>query len=281
MGEHHGSHHACSKQFASFFCSCESFIFRHEQTCWGIFRCIGKRETKPSSLRTNDCGEHSATRMPTWTITQHVRQNIKLEATPSAKTGVSKDSERVNTTTPGASSSGQLETRGASSSRRPVATEDLSSGKKVHLRPNIDGQQYIKKFDDPAENLKRQSEEEHEFYNQVLNIICARFFWYPDNLQDFPLNDAILSQFTSDCCIRMAMNQSFPRTQDLIQSVQRQVKILIISYASLARLEHISRSRIRLLVDPAAKLIRMSQIHPTTGKQNWRMYETNTDLTKN
>ena len=65
------------------------------------------------------------------------------------------DSERVNTTTPGASSSGQLETRGASSSRRLVSTEDLSSGKKVHLRPNIDGQQYIKKFDDPAENLKR------------------------------------------------------------------------------------------------------------------------------
>ena len=86
MGEHHGSHHSYSNQFVSFFCSCESFIFWHEQTCRGISRCIGKRETKPSSLR----GEHLATRMPTWTITQHVRQNIKLEATPSAKTSVSK-----------------------------------------------------------------------------------------------------------------------------------------------------------------------------------------------
>ena len=33
----------------------------------------------------------------------------------------------------------QVYTPGASSSGRPVATEDLSSGKKVHLRPNIDG----------------------------------------------------------------------------------------------------------------------------------------------
>ena len=59
---------------------------------------------------------------------------------------------------------------GASSSGRQVATEDLSSGRKVHLRHNTDGEQYIKKFDDPAKNFMPQSEEEHECCNQeVLN----------------------------------------------------------------------------------------------------------------
>ena len=122
--------------------------------------------------------------MPTWTITEYLHQNIKLDLRQ-------QDSERVNKTKPGASISGQLETPGASSSRRPVATEVLSSGKKVHLRLNTDGEQYIKKFDDPAKNFKRQTEEEHEFYKQVLNSICARFGKYPSNLQDFPLNTAI------------------------------------------------------------------------------------------
>ena len=48
-------------------------------------------------------------------------------------------SERVTWTTPRASSSGQLEAAGASSSGRLVATEDPSSEKKVHLHPNDDG----------------------------------------------------------------------------------------------------------------------------------------------
>ena len=65
-------------------------------------------------------------------------------------------------------------------------------------------------------------------------------------LQSFPLNVAIWSQFTSDCSWasswlskdyeltkdheyfkRMAMYQSFPSAQDLIHSVQRQVKMFI------------------------------------------------------
>ena len=56
-GHHHDAHHIYSKQIVGFFCGCESFIFQHEQTCRGIFRCIGKRETKPSSLRCNDGGD--------------------------------------------------------------------------------------------------------------------------------------------------------------------------------------------------------------------------------
>ena len=111
------------------------------------------------------------------------------------------DSEKVNKTTPGASLSRQLKTPGASNSGRPVATEDMSSGKKVYLRPNTDGEKYIKKLDDPANNVKQQSEEEHKFYCHA-----AKVGKYRTRLQTFLLNGAIWSQFTSE-------------------SVQRQVKI--------------------------------------------------------
>ena len=56
----------------------------------------------------------------------------------------------------------------------------------------------IRKFDDPAKNFNSLSEEEHEFYKKVLDSICAKFGQYPTNLQNFPLNIAIWSQFTSD-----------------------------------------------------------------------------------
>ena len=92
-----------------------------------------------------------------------------------------------------------METPGASNSGRQVATEDLSSGEKVYLRPNTDGDQYIRKFDDPANNFKPQREEEYEFYNRVLNSFCARFGNDPTNLQAVLLNVAIWCQFTSSC----------------------------------------------------------------------------------
>ena len=37
------------------------------------------------------------------------------------------------------------------------------------------------------------------FYSRKLDSICAGFVKYPNNLQDFPLNVAIWSHFTSDC----------------------------------------------------------------------------------
>ena len=46
-------HHIYSMQLVSLFCGCESFVFQHEQTCWRIFRCVGKREAKASSSRSN------------------------------------------------------------------------------------------------------------------------------------------------------------------------------------------------------------------------------------
>ena len=77
-------------------------------------------------------------------------------------------------------------------------TEDLSSGKKVYLRPNTEGEKYIKTFVDPAKNFKPKSEKEHEFYNQVLNSICAQCGKGPTTIPDFPVNVAIWSQFASD-----------------------------------------------------------------------------------
>ena len=65
-----------------------------------------------------------------------------------------------------------------------------------------------------------------------------KYMYISCNLQDFPLNVAIWSQVASDCFWaspwrpddheefeRMVTNKSFPRTQDLIQSVQRQENI--------------------------------------------------------
>ena len=110
----------------------------------------------------------------------------------------------------------------------------------------------MRKFDDSAKNFKPQSEEKHEHFNHILNSICAgvvkilpiiriyrstlRFganlratahglhFWLAKDHDDFKW---------------MAMNKSFPSTQDLIQSVQRQVKTLIyrkdrVQHANLA-----------------------------------------------
>ena len=96
---------------------------------------------------------------------------------------------------------------------------------------------------------------------------------------------------------RVAMNKSFPRTQVLIQSVQRQVETLI-SRTEAYKME-VSKdwktftwSRISLLSHTAAgwksacsQILRgvlesRIQIHPAHGQQTWMMYGTNTDLTK-
>ena len=133
----------------------------------------------------------------------------------------------------------------------------------------------------------------------------------PTNFQDFQLNVALWSQFSSDYLWasswltkdhedfkRMAMKKSFPRTQDLIQSVQRQVKTLVErKYAYNMQISQdcntIRWSRVALLGYLGAKLIRMKvyvfsdstlesriQIPPTIGKQNWR-YGAKTDSSKN
>ena len=80
--------------------------------------------------------------MRTWTIAQHLHQNTKGDS--KREDLRQQDSERSSRTTR------------ASSSGRAAATEDPSCEKKVRLDPNIDGDTYIKKFDDPAKNVMPQ-----------------------------------------------------------------------------------------------------------------------------
>ena len=75
----------------------------------------------------------------------------------------------------------------------------------------------------------------------VLHRTCATFGKDPADFHDFPFNFAVWSQFASDCLWeasfwqskdheefkRVALNRSFPRTQVLTQSVQRQVQALM------------------------------------------------------
>ena len=86
------------------------------------------------------------------------------------------NSERVNKKTPGASSSGQLETAGPSSSGRPVAMDDLSSAKKVQFHPQIDGEKYIGKFDDLAKIFQAaESGGAREIQSSTGQYLCI--FW--------------------------------------------------------------------------------------------------------
>ena len=136
--------------------------------------------------------------MPTWTVTQHLHQNPRLEATQREDTCANK----ILSETPGRRLKQQApckRKRRTSTSWWPDATEGLSSEKKFHLQPKTDWEKNIRKFNALVQNSKLQSEEEHEFCGSVLESICARFGEYPANLQDFPLNFAIWSQFTFDC----------------------------------------------------------------------------------
>ena len=70
----------------------------------------------------------------------------------------------------------------------------------VFPKTNTDGEQHIRKFDDPAKSFKSQSQEEREFYTMVLHSSGTTFGKdTTTDIRDFPLNTAIWSQFTSDC----------------------------------------------------------------------------------
>ena len=81
------------------------------------------------------------------------------------------DSERVNKTTPGASSSERLEHQvpGDWLPQKICQVE-----RKFIFIQRTDGEKYVKKFDDLANNFNLPSEEEHEFYIQTLNSFCAK-----------------------------------------------------------------------------------------------------------
>ena len=165
LGEHHDPHNIYSKQFVSFLCCCEPLFFSMSTRAQEYFATSAGSKQKVSSLLRTHCEKNAD-------------MDYRAVPPPEYQAGgdskredlCQQDSDRVIRTTPGASSSGQLEAAGVSSSRRPVATEEPSTKKNVHLHPDTEWRKYIKKFDDPANNLVPQSEEKHEVYNHVLEI---------------------------------------------------------------------------------------------------------------
>ena len=148
-GERHDSLHTYSKQFVSFCCSCESFISSVSERARESFTALASAKQNPvpcSGLIARTLDDNNA--------------DVDCRAVPPPEHqagGDSKrenrcqqDSERVNKTTPGASSSRQLEAAGGSSSRRLVPEdfvkwkEKSSSSKycwrKVHqkVRPSCE-----------------------------------------------------------------------------------------------------------------------------------------------
>ena len=117
-----------------------------------------------------------------WTITQYFHQNIKLEATPSVKTCVSKILKEWTTRR-------QVHQALVNWKRlehqAPVAAEDPSSEKKVHLHPNTDGENYISKFDDPA-NFKPQSTERARISQSSIEQFMCKIGWISYQSSIFP-----------------------------------------------------------------------------------------------
>ena len=91
--------------------------------------------------------------------------------------------------------------REAPSSGRPGAMRDpLIAGEgKVDLQTNTDGEQHIRRFDDPAKSFQLQIQQEQEFYTIVLHGIFAIFGKDPQIFVSFRSKKAIWRQFTSDC----------------------------------------------------------------------------------
>ena len=169
-------------------------------------------------------------------------------------------SERVTWTTPRASSSGQLEAAGASSSGRLVATEDPSSEKKVHLHPNDDGR-----------NTSGSSAILHTISSwRSTNFTIKYWTVHVQELVNIPpifkisrstLRFGAKLQATA-YELHLGLQRITKTSKDLIQAVQRQVKTLIDRKDAhnkqiLKDWNTFRWSRIMLLSDPAAELIRM------------------------
>ena len=134
------------------------------------------------------------------------------------------DLQKITITATGASSYGRLEAR----------RDPFNAGEgKAYPQTNTDGEPYTRKFDDPTKSFEPQHQKEQEFFTMVLHSIWTKFWKDPTGLRYFPLKRAVWSQFTSGCSWasfwlskddedfqRVAMNQSFPRTQDLTQTLQ-------------------------------------------------------------
>ena len=129
------------------------------------------------------------------------------------------------------------------------------------------------------------------FAIKYLESSCAIFGIHPSNLQDFPLNVAIWSQFTSDCLRasswhtqdhedfkRMAMNESFPRIKDFILAAQGHVKTLIERKDASSKIDQYESSCILGFSMVCWSL--GSRSIQELGYKNWRTYGTTIHLAR-
>ena len=170
-----------------------------------------------------------------------------------------------------------------------------SSEKKVHFHPNADGEKYIRKFDDPVKNFKPQSEEEHEFHNQVLYVQELL-----NILSIFKISRSMLrlgANLRATVCGLHLGIQRITKTSEgwrWIKAFQGR-KIWYNPYKDTWKRWSIAKTHttckfcsfrtqfdgqelLTLMSDPA-KLVKM-KVHPTIGQHNQRTYGTNIDVSK-
>ena len=181
-GEHHDSHHIYAMQLVSFSCGCDSFFSSMSKRAGDSVAASASAKQKPVRCTGLIASALIDKYADMWTITQYFHQNIKLEATPSVKTYVSKILKEWTTR--------RQEHQALVNWKRlehqaPVAAEDPSSDKKVHLHPNTDGENYISKFDDPA-NYKPHSTERARISQSSVEQFMCKIGWISHQSSRFP-----------------------------------------------------------------------------------------------
>ena len=124
---------------------------------------------------------------------------------------------------------------------------------------------------DLPKNFKPQCEDEHEFYNQKLDSICARCGKDPNSLPDFHLNEPTHERLfigvilveqgsrrleTNDNEEKLPKNTRLDTVRATTSAITERTQRCM-QYAIMSGLETFCWSRITLLSDPAAKLIRI------------------------
>ena len=263
-GENHDSHHIYAMQLVSVFYGCDSFFYKHEQTCRRLCRCIGKRETKASSLHRTGCENTYRS------VCQHVDNHAVLPPEYQAG-GDSKAwklvSARFWKSEPHDVRSIKLWSTGSGWSIKLQLLQKILQVRRKFIFIQILMEKITSASSTILQITSRRAPREHEFHNRVLSSLCVRLGEYLINLQDFPVNVAIWSQFTSDCLWLSSWltkdEQTFLRntrfdtvratTSKHIDRLQRRIQ-----HANLAGLEHISLvKKYVVLSDPAPTLIKM------------------------
>ena len=127
--------------------------------------------------------------MPTWNFTQYLHQITKFGGdSKREKPSVSKilkESTKRCQDHQAPDNWKRLEHQPPGDQKRLLRDPSNTGERKVYLQTNTDGEQYIKKFDDPATSFQPENQEEQEFHTMVLHSICAQFREGPHILSRF------------------------------------------------------------------------------------------------